>query len=159
MAPISPRPVHRRTILFAAGAFTLGVGVSLIAAEILLRAIGIPPWRDHIGPSNGAPALSEHPHVLGWRNRPGAVINIRPSGDPFRWTILVDGRRSTGPAGPPGRPIVALIGCSFTQGIGLSDDETYAWDLQARNPRVEIRNYGTGGYGTYQSLLVLERLF
>jgi hypothetical protein len=31
--------------------------------------------------------------------------------------------------------------------------------LQGKHPEVAIRNYGTGGYGTYQSLLVLERLF
>jgi hypothetical protein len=159
MTPISPRRALPRAVLFAAGAVALGVGVSLIAAEILLRAIGILPWRDHPGPSNGAPALYEPHPILGWRNRPGTVINSRPVGGPFRWTILADGRRSTGSEGPPGRPIVALIGCSFTQGIGLSDDETYAWSLQARNPQLEIRNYGTGGYGTYQSLLVLERLF
>jgi hypothetical protein len=159
MTQISSRPLRHRTIVFSLGTVTIGVGVSLIMAEILLRAIGIPPWRDSIYPPRGVPALYEPHPVLGWRNRPGTIITTRPAGEPFRWTILADGRRSTGPEGRPGRPVVALIGCSFTQGIGLSDEETYAWNLQAKNPQVEIRNYGTGGYGTFQSLLTLERLF
>jgi hypothetical protein len=56
-------------------------------------------------------------------------------------------------------PSLPRVGCSFTQGISLSDRETYAWNLQLKRPELAIRNYGTGGYGTYQSLLVLERLF
>jgi hypothetical protein len=46
----------------------------------------------------------------------------------------------------------------LTQGWTLSDDETYAWKLQERFSDLEVSNYGTGGYGTYQSLLLLERL-
>jgi hypothetical protein len=159
MRQTSQRPTRHRRTAFTIGAVTLGVGISLITSEILLRAIGIPPWRDIIYPSTGTPALYEPHRVLGWRNRPGIIsITSRPDGEPFRWTISADGRRSTGSEGRPGLPVVALIGCSFTQGIGLSDEETYAWNLQAKNPEVAIRNYGTGGYGTYQSLLVMERL-
>jgi hypothetical protein len=51
------------------------------------------------------------------------------------------------------------VGCSFTQGWAISDDETFAWKLQHGHPEVEFRNFGTAGYGTYQSLLVLERIF
>src|SRR5262249_23059857 len=32
------------------------------------------------------------------------------------------------------------------------------WRLQSRHPALDVRNYGTAAYGTYQSLLVLERL-
>ena len=47
-------------------------------------------------------------------------------------------------------------GGSFAQGWGISDEETLAWKLQERFPSLNVMNYGTGGYGTYQSLLVLE---
>jgi hypothetical protein len=150
---------RRKASVFIVGAFTLGAGASLIAAEIVLRAIGIPPWRDEFDRSKGTQVLYVPDVVLGWRNRPGSFsFPTRPDDGPFHWTFLADGRRSTGPEGRPGRPVVALVGCSFTQGIGLSDHETYAWNLQAKRPEVAIRNYGTGGYGTYQSLLVLERI-
>jgi hypothetical protein len=53
---------------------------------------------------------------------------------------------------------VVFVGCSFTQGWGLDDAETFAWRLQQRLPEVRVRNFGTGGYGTYQSLLRVEKV-
>jgi lysophospholipase L1-like esterase len=50
-----------------------------------------------------------------------------------------------------------VVGCSFTQGWGLDDAETFPWLLQRRLAEVRVRNFGTGGYGTYQSLLRIER--
>jgi hypothetical protein len=150
----------RMKAVFAVAALAIGVGGSLIAAEIFLRAIGVPPWKDFKDPLQGPRVLYEPDSKLGWRNRQGTFsIPTRPGSEPFRWTILADGRRSTGPESRPGRPVVALIGCSFTQGIGLSDQETYAWNLQVKNPELAIQNFGTGGFGTYQSLLLLESLF
>jgi hypothetical protein len=40
LPPPSSRP---KKIAFTAAAITMGVGVSLITAELILRAIGIPP--------------------------------------------------------------------------------------------------------------------
>jgi hypothetical protein len=160
MTQVLPLRSHGKTAAFIAGAVTAGVCASLIAAELLLRAAGITPWSDSVDDAKGAQALYEPDPALGWRNRPVAItVPSGSGGEPFRWTFLADGRRSTGPEGPLGCPVVVLVGCSFTQGIGLSDHETYAWNLQLRNPEIAIRNYGTGGYGTYQSLLVLETLF
>jgi hypothetical protein len=160
MTEISSLPSPRKAAVFTVLAVILGVGAALIMAEILLRATGIPPWRNSIDTSKGTPALYEPHGTLGWRNRPGTfAISFFVDDEPLQWTFLADGRRLTGAEGPKARPIVALIGCSFTQGIGLSDHETFAWNLQVKNPQVAIQNYGTGGYGTYQSLLVLETLF
>jgi hypothetical protein len=50
------------------------------------------------------------------------------------------------------------LGGSFTEGFAISDHETFAWKLQERFPRMRVRNYGHGGYGTYQSLLLLEQV-
>jgi hypothetical protein len=52
-----------------------------------------------------------------------------------------------------------VIGCSYTQGWAVTDQETYPWHLQAEFPSHAFLNYGTAGYGTYQSLLALERYF
>ena len=56
------------------------------------------------------------------------------------------------------RPLIILLGCSMTMGQAVSDDETFAWHLQAHRPDVEVQNYGHSGYGTVQSLLLLEQL-
>jgi hypothetical protein len=52
-----------------------------------------------------------------------------------------------------------VIGCSYTQGYGLSDSETFSSILNRRFQNVRFINFGTGGYGAYQSLLRLQKEF
>ena len=66
-------------------------------------------------------------------------------------------RRLTRPPEAVGQ--VTLVGGSFTQGYGVADEHTFGWLLDTRFPGLSVDNYGTGGYGTYQSLLLLEELF
>jgi hypothetical protein len=47
--------------------------------------------------------------------------------------------RAVGPA--HGADVVG--GCSFTQGWGLDDTETYPWLLRPRLPDVGVRNFGS----------------
>ena len=77
-----------------------------------------------------------------------------------RMTFWTDGRRATRPESAPksGRQIVVL-GCSLTQGYGLPDNETFAYQLSTLAPDWDVENFGTGGYGAYQSLLTLKRIF
>jgi hypothetical protein len=135
----------------------LGFALSLTATELLLWALGKgrPPGRSW--------DLYERDSVLGWKSKEGRFIlpgkstkaaTIRVT------TILPEGQRATSSeSAGPGRRIVALVGCSYTQGWELSDDETYAWKLQQKHPEVSFRNFATAGYGSYQTLLKLERLF
>jgi hypothetical protein len=73
-------------------------------------------------------------------------------------TIGADGARRTGLGPAAGRPEVLLVGCSFTMGWAVSDESTWAWRLQELRPDVNVVNRGVGGYGTLQSLLLLEQL-
>ena len=41
----------------------------------------------------------------------------------------------------------------------MRTEHGFGWLLDARFPGLSVDNYGTGGYGTYQSLLLLEELF
>ena len=63
----------------------------------------------------------------GWRSKPGeyAIPPSLPGAPATEMTILPDGARTTGPRGTDG-PSVVFVGCSFTQGIGISDADTYA---------------------------------
>jgi hypothetical protein len=73
-------------------------------------------------------------------------------------TFLPDGSRTTGtPPGAIGDPVV-VVGCSFAEGYGLRDDESFAWLLQQRFPHRPILNFATPGYGTWQSLQLLDEL-
>jgi hypothetical protein len=49
-----------------------------------------------------------------------------------------------------------FLGCSFIYGYGLHDKQTLPWMVQEKLPSLEVRNCGTPGYGTYQSLLAME---
>ncbi len=53
---------------------------------------------------------------------------------------------------------MALVGCSFIEGFGLDDTETSGWKLQSILPNYSVQNFGAGGYGTLQALLVIRDL-
>lgn len=107
--------------------------------------------------------MNEYDSVLGWRAKKGfyPVPPYDPSGTETHYSFLEGGSRKTS-AGQTdvrdARPKLIAVGCSFTQGWAISDEETYAWKLQERFPDDEVLNYGVAGYGTYQSLLMLERV-
>jgi hypothetical protein len=73
-------------------------------------------------------------------------------------TILPDGSRRTGTPASADGPIVIVIGCSFAEGYGVRDDETFGWILQQKFPNMRFMNFGTPGYGTYQSLQLLREV-
>ena len=52
---------------------------------------------------------------------------------------------------------VLVVGCSFTQGFGVADEDTFSYLLNQRYRHLMFHNFGTGGYGTYQSLLRIEQ--
>jgi hypothetical protein len=91
---------------------------------------------------------------LGWVNRPGAY----PSFDPGQRIMHFETdhtRRVTGQA-KTAAPGLLFVGCSFTQGYGVEDQQTFASILDDELPSMKVINFGTGGYGTYQSLLRLR---
>lgn len=93
--------------------------------------------------------------VLGWRNNPG--VHPADEGPHEPMTIMEDGSRLTGT--PPGAgPTVLIVGCSYAEGYGVRDDQAFAWKLQQRFPELRIRDFGVPGYGTYQSLMLLQEL-
>jgi hypothetical protein len=98
--------------------------------------------------------------ILGWKPKPGQYRfgPYLPGGSSVAVTIRPDGARRSGPDGAAGRPEVLLVGCSFTMGWAVADEQTWAWRLQDLRPDVEVVNRGVGGYGTLQSLLLLEQL-
>jgi hypothetical protein len=57
---------------------------------------------------------------------------------------------------PRGAPQIGIFGCSFVEGWGLNDPDTFPWKLQQRLPGWDVRNFGVGGYGTLQSLFQLR---
>jgi hypothetical protein len=130
------------------------VALCALGGEWVLRLAGVGPGSERIGIDERDLAL-EDPE-LGWVSRPGTAHSTEEGH--LEIGIWPDGQRASGPA--PGRTAARsawLFGCSFTLGFGVRDHETYAWGLNARFPDVRFENHAVAGYGTVQSLRLLER--
>jgi len=152
----TPSSLARRALLIALTVVITAIA-SLVALELLARAYGRRP-RHHIDPPESV--IHTPDPVLGWKMAPGEY-QLAPSaagGEKVRVTVWPDGSRATGPKASDGDKRVVLVGCSFTMGWGVADDQTWAWHLQALRPDLQVVNHGVAGYGTLQSLLVLEEL-
>ena len=133
--------------------------------EIVLRKVGVHPWRYEsmrAARYAGGPAMHEPDPVLGWRNKPGTYtreLYLPGYDEPAVTTILADGSRRTGRQVVSARARrVAVVGGAFTQGWCLSDDQTFASLLEQSLTGADVENHACVGYGTYQSLLLVERL-
>ena len=67
--------------------------------------------------------------------------------------------RATSEQPPLEGPRVVVVGGSYFFGLAITDHETMAWQLQEADRRRRYANFGVGAYGTYQSLLALQRVF
>jgi len=123
--------------------------------ETAVRLAGHEPWQSYSDMAGDAFVRMRVPDErLGWRNLPGEYVSERNT-----VTVLPDGsRRSVEPAAADA-PEVWLVGGSFVYGQGLSDEQTLASQLAAPEYGWRARNFGVSGFGTYQSLLLLEGLF
>lgn len=132
--------------------------MQVAALEILLRWTGHPPFRR--APYRNEPRLLDPDEALGWRNKPGRYVypGYVAGAPPVRITIWGDGARATRAAQEKAGDVWLLLGDSWTFGSAISDEETYAWKVQERFPRVDVRNHGTRAFGTIQCVLMLERM-
>ncbi|MBF0459025.1 MAG: SGNH/GDSL hydrolase family protein [Nitrospirae bacterium] len=132
----------------------ISVAAGVLIVEGGTRAIGI--GSNNISMFN-RPWAAPHP-TLGWINR-GGVYNSTEAGH-VPMTFWNDGRRANRvqPV-KTAKTRVLLIGCSFTQGYGVRDNETFSYLLDNKYPGIAFDNYGTGGYGTVQSFLMTRHMF
>jgi len=55
------------------------------------------------------------------------------------------------------KPEVWMLGCSFTHGWSINDNETFTWLTQAEFKNYKFVNWGTSGYGTLHFYLLLKK--
>jgi hypothetical protein len=73
-------------------------------------------------------------------------------------TFLADGQRRSLAVPKPDAGAVLLFGGSYTQAYGVRDEDTFFYRLNREFDDREFASYGTGGYGTVQSMLLAERV-
>lgn len=143
-------PVKRLVILLVIGAASLAAAGA--ATEIFLR------WRQQqITASDRMDhGLVRYDPLLGWRLTPlwqGRHDNIDFHA---RYTIARAGHRND-PSLPENAPWTAVVGDSFTFGLGVNDAETFPSLLNQTSPSHGFRNFGVPGFSPDQELLLLQR--
>lgn len=150
LAGIRSRNANRRRFLGQAALVVLYL-VLFVLLDLFIGAF-ILPGRSHNN------LLAVHDPQLGWKLRPGLVVERDNDLFTSREEIGTDGFRTVLPAADEpaaGRRIVCL-GDSHTEAYTVNDDETWAallaGILSADGP-VELFNLGVGGFSTDQELL------
>ena len=131
----------------------------LVIIEILLRVTGSNPRIIHDFSLN-EPITNIPDKNLGWSTKVGQHIFKPWSGDGkiTKLTINEDKSRFTGNDNLHKKKII-FIGGSVTQGWAVDDLETFSSFIQKKTKKYKISNFGVGGYGGFQSLLLLEEIF
>lgn len=147
--------MKRRRLLFIAITISFASAFALVVAEYVLRfqsaAIRNSESMD--------PGLIGYDSNLGWRIQSGWSGEHRHHDFRVRYQIADHGFRGPFP-NPDSPPCLALVGDSFTFGLGVEDDQTFAHQLalltdQSSRPVV---NLGVPGYSTDQEVLLLEEV-
>ena len=140
------------TIFFA-------VVISLLTTEILLRIFGIGPWKNvFINDSVNGKQIYTSDSTLGWRAKEGNFLfyPANAKNKQFHISIKKDGQRKTGKNNESIDGEILVIGGSFSLGWGVNDEDTFSSKLQKKYNNFKVYNFGQAGYGSVQSLLLLE---
>lgn len=143
--------------------FVVTLLLTLVAVEVGARAVlAVPRWRLRLRTQSPATMEVVDIAALAWRTRGGGVVHHprygwmlrsgthQPPGEPA-YTVDDAGLRVL-PAGRPDALRVAVFGDSYTFGVEVAADATWAGRLA---PAFAVQNHGVPGYGLDQSLLRL----
>ncbi len=131
--------------------------VLVLCLELALRILGwgtfyVDDYSIHAEPKNAFTGHSK----LGIQLNPGQYsitlndsIRFTATHGPGNHRVIPRSERAD-------NPDVLVLGCSFTYGYGVDDDENFAALLQKEFPDLSLRNAGVIGYGTVQSLMQLR---
>ncbi len=139
-------------LILVAVLFTLAVG------EVGARMLLPPPYRIISRKPSSMKAMPRFiPDAeLGWVNAPEDAtyhfVSTGRRGTSDAVYHMHGGFRDTS-ATPQTGPIVIAAGCSFTYGMGVNDEDTWPWLVQAQMPGYHLINAATSAYGVAQALM------
>jgi hypothetical protein len=136
-------------------ACTLLACLAVVAAYFGYRGATLP----RVGFRLAGDWLMERDDEMGFAAPRNASTEIRYAGGGVAWHIFTDGRRARVDAPgvqTPDRVDVMTIGCSFTWGASVENEDTYAQQL-GRILGVSVANFGMGSYGSVQAFQTLVR--
>lgn len=131
----------------------------LAGAEIMLRISGFTPYvytptNIHAEPSR---AVLPHPEY-GISLNPGTFQVTINEGLHYQATHLADSSRlSLPPSDTLPKKGLYFYGCSFTYGMGVSDEEAFPALLQQAFAEYRVKNYACPGWSSLHALLVMKK--
>jgi lysophospholipase L1-like esterase len=138
---------------------------SLLLAEFALRVVTLTAPLGKAANFNHHQLYCEYDSLLGWRKIPNTKGHHKTPEYEVLETINSQGIR--GPEYPlqkdSGEYRIAVLGDSFAEGYTVGFDSLFSQILKQKlrlaqpNRRIEVINFGTGGYSTDQELLCFER--
>tara|TARA_B100000963_G_scaffold361329_1_gene396192 strand:+ start:2560 stop:3549 length:990 start_codon:yes stop_codon:yes gene_type:complete len=130
--------------------------IFLFILELLVRIAGFKAWESNV---NNQETMFKFDNELGWISKEGEyLISSTDNTKENKFTIKRDSSRFSGKFEDKTSSKIILIGGSFTQGAGVSDKETFAYQLQSLLPNYYVMNFGQAGYGSIQSLILLDQI-
>ncbi|MDD2806752.1 MAG: SGNH/GDSL hydrolase family protein, partial [Elusimicrobiales bacterium] len=148
-APNISRP---RSFVYASIAVVLGFAVALSGADL---ALGWQARRIQAAEKID-PGLLVYDQRLGWRMAADWHGRHRHYDFDVRYSTNPFGLRGAWPRREAGKRRYALLGDSFTFGLGVDDGETFAARLNQETPGAVFLNIGLAGYSTDQQYLYLK---
>ena len=107
----------------------ISIIISITITEVLLRIFEIKPWENII---TNKPQIFKSDPALGWKAKKGNYIvpPLHQLGKKFHMSFDEDGQRKTGESNSKVEGEILVIGGSFAQGWGVSDEHTFSSKLQ-----------------------------
>jgi hypothetical protein len=157
-AVLFPSP---RVFVFALLAVTGASAVTLSVLETACRLLDLPE-RFRVPPAANVAATFDA--ELGWAYQPNHSVVSTFASDERKIPTHFDGLgarvRAPGVTHDPAAPTVLFVGDSFTMGHGVTFEESFVGRLESMpGLPYQVVDLGVQGFGTDQSLLMLERNF
>lgn len=143
-----------RNRLFAAASVILGLAIAFTLAEW-----GLGQYFQRVQSQSMDPGFMRYHAQLGWSLSPGWTGQHRHYDYQATYNVGPDGFRLQSESLSTGAdvPRIAVLGDSYTFGLGVEDDETFTAILNSRGEG-QYLNYGVPGTSTDQHLLLLDAL-
>ncbi len=147
---------RKREITFAIVSILFSTLLCLVVAEYALR------WYQQSidNSSSGDPGLLSYDSRLGWKLTPNWQGKHTHHDFDVQYTINKHGFRGDFPAdlNSKQKKRIAIIGDSFSFGLGVNDEDTFVHQLNLNQIDTEFLNLSIPGYSTDQQLLLLKKM-
>lgn len=139
----------------------INIAIFLVACAVALAGIeiGLRWWGPDVLAMGNQAIFYRYDPVLGWDNKAGTSGQFSRSEFSYPVKINADGLWDA-EIGPkrPGEFRLAVLGDSFTWGVGAPYGQRFTELLEAKDKNLDVLNFGVAGFSPVQYLLQLDKV-